>query len=154
MPINYNVQVTGVLPEDSLSALQDSFNISSKMSNYQKYHDEIEAFFLSEVQENMRHQGIDDDGISDGLSINIKDNKIEFRANNPNLINAIEYGSAHLPGQRFMQPAVRSVGNFMSGKILNEATHLYSKNTPIRSRTENTSSLPLIKSNKYGFMLK
>ena len=154
MPINYNVQVTGVLPEDSLSAFQESYNNSSKISNYQKYQNEIEAFFLSEVQKNMQHQGINDDGITDGLNIDIKDSRIEFRTNNPKLVNAIEYGSAHLPGQRFMQPAVHSVGSFMSKKILNEATNSYSENTPIRSRIESVFSLPSISTNKYGFMLK
>ena len=102
----------------------------------------------------MQHQGINDDGITDGLNIDIKDNRIEFKTNNPKLVNAIEYGSAHLPGQRFMQPAVHSVGNFMSKKILNEATNSYSENTPIRTRIENAFSLPSISTNKYGFMLK
>ena len=154
MPINYTLEVQGVLPEDSLNAFKNSYNRSSKMSTYKKYQDEIEEYFLSEVRENVRHQGIEAEGLIDGLSVNIANDKIEFKTNNPYLVNAIEYGSNHSVGQRFMQPSVSEVGKFMSNKILNEATSYYSNNTPIRRRIEPISSLPMINSNKYGFMLK
>lgn len=155
MPVSYNVQITGVLPEDSLNTFKNAYNKTSKMSNYQQYQDEIEAYFLSRVEENIRHQGIDDNGLTDGLTAKITDDKIEFRSDNPNLINAIEYGSAHQVGQRFMQPAVIDVGNYMSEKILGDATSYYSNNAPIRSRVEyGYGALPTIGSNKYGFMLK
>lgn len=154
MTINCTLEVNGVLPEESLNAFKNAYNVTSKMSHYKKFQDEIESYFLSRVSDNMRHQGINDKDIISNLGVNITNDRIEFKAANPRLVNAIEYGSAHEMGRRFMQPSVMDVGNLMSKKIISEAINYYSKHTFIKSRTENVSTLPDIGVNKYNFMLK
>lgn len=154
MTISYTLTKEGMMPEDSLRSFKNAYNKTSKMSYYKKYQDEIENHFFKSLNENMRHQGISVDGLAESFYINITDDSIEFRTTNPYLVNAIEYGSKNIVGNRFMQPSVSSVGNFMSKKILNDANSFYTSTTPIRRTVEYGYGQNLNLSNKYGYMLK
>lgn len=155
MPINYTVEVNGVLPETSLRAFKDGYNKTSKMSYFQSNKEEIEDYFLSALEENMKYLSTDIDGLKDSFSINIENDRIEFLTTKPNLVNKIEYGYDGFVGERFMEPSVLDVGKFMSNKMINEATSYYSKNTPITHRIEGMYSGGFsLNTNKYGYMLK
>lgn len=156
MPVTYTLTTEGVFPEDSLRAFKNGYDRSSRMTSYEKDKDEIEDFFLTQIENNTKYNSADMTQIKDSFSINITNNGIEFRTTMPNLVNKIEYGYDGFVGERFMEPSVREVGKMMSNKIIDNANTYYLKNTPIRRRVESAYNgiLPIMSANKYGYMLK
>lgn len=153
MPVTYTVTKTGIMPEDSLRAFKNGYERSSKMSSYKNNEKEIEAYFLSRIEENSKYNSTDMSDIKESFSVNVTNDGIEFLTTMPNLVNKIEYGYDGFVGERFVEPSVNEVGKFMSDKIIDNATSYYSSNTPIRQQVE-VSYIGILPENKYGYMLK
>lgn len=137
MTINCSLNITGTPPEESVRAFMQSYQHSSKISNYSKYENQLNEYFKNKIQKSIDNNNIKVNGLADSFKLNIEGDRIDFSSSMFELANAYEYGSDNIYPHRFIEPAVIEVANNMSDKIINEAMNSYQKNTRIVSIKKN-----------------
>ena len=113
-------------PEKSAKAFIDSYNQTSRLSHYKKYHNQLEQYFVNKIQKNIERSGIKDDKLKNSFSVNLTKNDLQFISTRKNATK-YEYGYENQPPKRYIQPAVFDTANKMSEIIINEAIDMYKK---------------------------
>lgn len=154
MTFECSLTVTGLDPQKSVQAFIDSYNQTSQLSYYQKYHNKLEQYFVNKINQNIARTGIKSEKLKHSFSVDFKGKNLNFSSNYPGA-KRLEFGSGKKPPLRFIQPAVIDTTNELSNIIISEAIDLYNNNS--RFGIGATTITPQIQSNyfnKYSRMLK
>ena len=124
MTFECSLTVTGMDPQKSIQAFIDSYNKTSNVSYYQKYHGKLEKYFIDRVNQNISRTGIKNEKLTNSFSVNFKGKDLNFQSNYPGA-KGLEFGSGKRPPLRFIQPAVIDTTNELSDIIISEAINIY-----------------------------
>lgn len=149
MTFDCSLTVSGSDPQQSAKAFIDSYNKTSQLSYYQKFHNRLEQYFMNKINRNIA--GIKNDKLKNSFSVNFKGKNLEFKSSYPGA-KRLEFGGGKQPPLRFMQPAVVETANELSEIIISEAIGLYNKN--LSSGTIQTIVPHSNYLNQYSKMLK
>lgn len=157
MTFNCSLTVSGMNPQQSAKAFIDSYNETSQLSYYKKFHNRLEQYFVNKVDRGISQFNIKDGNLKNSFSINFKGNNLEFISKNKNAIK-YEHGYNKVPPKRYIQPAVFDTTNELSNIIISEAINAYDRKSKFGQGMIQTLN-PNIKIqsnyfNKYSKMLK
>lgn len=156
MTFDCSLTVNGLDPETSAKAFIDSYNQTSQLSYYQKFHNKLEQYFVNKVNQNAVRSNVKSDKIKNSFSMNFKGKNLEFTSSYPGA-KRLELGGGNKPPLRFIKPAVIETANELSELIISEAISSYQNNSRFGIGVSKTISTPQIQSNylnKYLKMLK
>lgn len=145
MTIDYNLTISGILPEDSVKAFMQSYHQTSKISHYKKYQNQLQQYFKDKMDKSVDSSDIDVKGLSNSFRMDMKNDRIEFSTTMPGVANKYEYGSNTTPPKRFIEPVIIDVANKMSDKIIDEAIDIYNRNVVMTMETKSFSLIPKVK---------
>lgn len=154
MTFECSLTVNGLDPQQSMQAFIDSYNRTSKISYYQKYHDKLEQYFINKVNQSIARSNIKSEKFKNSFSMDFKGKNINFASNYPGA-KGIELGSGKRPPLRLIEPAVIETTNELSDIIISEAINIYNGN--LHSGTKTMTFVLRNQSNyfnKYSEMLK
>ena len=124
MTFECSLTINGMDPQKSVQAFIDSYNQTSKISYYKKYHDKLEQYFVNKIHQNINRTGIKNEKLNNSFSINFKGKNLNFTSNYSGA-KRLELGSGKKPPLRFIQPAVIDTTNELSDMIISEAINIY-----------------------------
>ena len=153
MTFDCSLTVSGLDPETSAKAFIDSYNQTSQLSHYQKFHNKLEQYFVNKVNQNVIRSNIKSDKIKSSFSVNFKGKNLEFTSNYPGA-KRLELGSGNKPPFRFIQPAVIETTNELSEIIISEAISAYNNNSRFGVSMQTIQAPQSNYFNKYSRMLK
>lgn len=128
MTFDCSLTVSGLDPEKSAKAFIDSYNQTSQLSHYQKFHNQLEQYFINKINRSIAQSNIKSDKVKNSFSMNFNGKNLEFTSNYPGA-KRLEFGSGNKAPLRFIQPAVIETTNELSEIIISEAIGLYQNNS-------------------------
>ena len=153
MTFDCSLTVSGLDPQTSAKAFIDSYNQTSQLSHYQKFHNKLEQYFVNKIDRNIARNNIKSDKIKGSFSVNFKGKNLEFTSNYPGA-KRLEFGSGNKPPLRFIQPAVIETANELSEIIISEAITAYNNNSRFGVGMRTIQAPQSNYFNKYSRMLK
>jgi len=153
MTFDCSLTVSGLDPQTSAKAFIDSYNQTSQLSHYQKFHNKLEQYFVNKINRNIARSNIKSDKIKGSFSVNFKGKNLEFTSNYSGA-KRLEFGSGNKPPLRFIQPAVIETANELSEIIISEAITAYNNNSRFGVGMRTIQAPQSNYFNKYSRMLK
>lgn len=124
MTFECTLNVSGISPQVSAKAFINSYQETSKVQHYEKYHNELEQYYQNKINNNIGRYGLDMD--SNQFSIQFDGNQINFISEGYSAIQ-YEYGYDDNAPKRFMQSAVTEVTNRIANYMISDAINIYQR---------------------------
>lgn len=153
MTFDCSLTVSGLDPQTSAKAFIDSYNQTSQLSHYQKFHNKLEQYFVNKINQKIARSNIDNDKLKNSFSVNFKGKNLEFTSTYPGA-KRLEFGSGNKPPLRFIEPSVMETANELSEIIISEAISIYNNNARFGTGIQTISMPKSNYLNKYSKMLK
>ncbi len=124
MTFECTLNVSGISPQVSAKAFINSYQETSKVQHYEKYHNELEQYYQNKINNNIGRYGLDMD--SNQCSIQFDGNQINFISEGYSAIQ-YEYGYDDYAPKRFMQSAVTEVTNKIANYMISDEINIYQR---------------------------